>query len=480
MIKNIIPTPKNVKALGGEASVELSVLCTEDSFLKYTDTLKAAFKKLFKITLSDGAGGILIQRDGTLPNNAYRYDTSDGIILSASSEEGILYAMATLIQTATVKNGRLTVSKAVIDDYPEKEFRCLMVDLAREWHPAHTVHQYIDLCFILKVKYLHLHFIDNERFTLPSRAFPLLCGEESYTYEEIKAMRDYASSRGIILIPEIEAPGHAARLTACYPEIFANTLDCAAEEEKTESGAVIDDSSIICAGKESAALGIRTLLAEACELFPDSPYIHIGGDEAKINAWNYCSHCLEYMNKNGIEDVYELYSEFVGRVARDVIDMGRTPIVWEGFPKKGIQYIPRETVVIAWETMYHMPYDLIEEGFKVINSSWLPLYVVPNPSPRFNWGISEILGWNVYNWQHWYTHSEAHLNPINVAPTDQVIGATLCLWECTFEEEIYRGIKNLSAMSERVWTVKRLWTDEEYINRAYPTIRRISRLIQNV
>ena len=110
----------------------------------------------------------------------------------------------------------------------------------------------------------------------------------------------------------------------------------------------------------------------------------------------------------------------------------------------------------------------------------MPLYVVPNPETRFDWGIPEILSWNVYNWQHWYEHSEAYLNPINVEPTDQVIGAMLCLWECTFEEEIYKGIKNLSALSERVWTVKRLWSTQEFFNRARLGIRKISRYIQSV
>ena len=130
--------------------------------------------------------------------------------------------------------------------------------------------------------------------------------------------------------------------------------------------------------------------------------------------------------------------------------------------------------------MYHMPYDLIAEGFKVINSSWMPLYVVPNPEPRFNWGITEILNWNVYNWQHWYEHSEAYLNPINVAPTDQVIGATLCLWECTFEWEISRALNNLTALSERVWNVKKLMPDQNFFHRAKPTIHKISRYIQSV
>ncbi len=256
MIHNIVPTPKSVKVIDGRTVAALSVACLEDSFLDYVPTLKDAFKKLFKVTLSDGEGGIILKKDTALMSGSYKYDSRDTITLSAPDAEGILYAMATLILTASVENGRITVSRAVIEDHPDKEFRSLMVDLAREWHPASTVHQYIDLCFILKIKYLHLHFIDNERYTLPSRAFPLLNGEESYTYRQIEQMREYANSRGIVIIPEVEAPGHAARLTTAYPEIFANVQDAAAEEERTESGAVIADASIICAGKESAFSGI--------------------------------------------------------------------------------------------------------------------------------------------------------------------------------------------------------------------------------
>ena len=480
MINNIIPAPKKCEALVDVREVPFTVSCSEPEWEKYISTLSDAFKKLFKSSLSVGKGGIILKKDDTLPTGGYKLDSRDAVVLSAKDSDGLLYAFATLIQAVEVKNGKMTVERVLIEDYADKEFRCLMVDLAREWHPANTVLQYIDLCFILKIKYLHLHFIDNERYTLPSKAFPKLNEAASYTREEINEMRSRAKARGVIIIPEFEAPGHAAMLSRCYPAIFANEADGASKEEKTEIGAIITDDSIICAGKAETMEGVRILLAEVCELFPESPYIHIGGDEAKIAAWNYCSHCRAYMNEKGIEDVHELYSEFVGRVADTVIDMGRTPIVWEGFPKKGIQYIPKETVVIAWETMYHMPYDLIAEGFKVINSSWVPMYVVPNPEPRFNWGINEILDWNVYNWQHWYEHSAAYLNPINIEPTDQLIGATLCLWECTFEQEIWRGINNLSAMSERVWNVEKHFSNPEFFNRARYTNHRIARYIQSV
>lgn len=480
MFGNVIPTPKKTDLLGGNVALSLQIKCEADEWRESAETLKYAFSKLYGVTLECGDGGIALKKDAALAPGSYRIDVDGVATLSASDTDGILYAMATLIQAAEVKDGKIVLERAHVEDKADKEYRSLMIDLAREWHPAYTVLQYIDLCFMLKIKHLHLHFLDNERYTLPSRAFPKLNEAASYTYEEIAKMREYARSRGIVIIPEFEAPGHAAMLSRYYPEVFANEPEAKAEEETTECGAIITDDSIICAGKESSFEGVKTLLDEVVELFPDTPYIHIGGDEAKIAAWDFCPHCKAYMKEHGIENVHELYSEYVGRVAREVIRRGRTPIVWEGFPKKGVSYIPKETIVIAWESLYHMSYDLIAEGFKVINSSWVPMYVVPSPYSLFNWGIPEILEWNVYNWQHWYEHSAAYKNPINVEPTEQVIGATLCLWECTFEEEISKCIKNLSAMSEKVWNVNGNPSLEEFCERARFTIRKIARFIQAV
>ena len=476
MMCNIVPTPKKVEIFDGKITVSASISC-EKEWTTFKDTLSDAFNKIFRITLTEADGGIRLQKNEEIPKNAYRIDTADEIILSASSDEGILYAIASLLQMVNVEDGKITSARAVIEDFPDKEFRALMVDLAREWHPKDTVLQYIDLCFMLKIRYLHLHFMDDERYTLPSTAFPLLNSIDAYTYEEIADIRKHAGERGIIIIPEFEAPGHAAILTASYPDTFANKVVGTVDEMRSENDDLFSVSSLICAGSEKSMDGIRTLMTEMCDLFPDSPYIHIGGDEANITGWSCCEHCIDYMKKKGIRDVHEMYSEFVGRMARLALDMGRTPIVWEGFPKNGIQYIPKETVVIAWETLYHMPYDLVAEGFRVINSSWRPLYVVP--APEMNWSVKEILDWSVYNWQHWYVKSEAHLNPINLQPTDQVMGAELCLWGSTFEQEITRAIYNLTAMSERTWNVRRLWEYSEFVSRAKSSaLGRTSRYIQ--
>lgn len=480
MIKNIIPTPKSVETFDGVIKVPFTISCEYSEWCEYAKTFSDSIEKLFDAPLAKGESGIKLVRDESIAPKSYRLDTREGVVLSASDDEGILYAIATFLQIVKFEEGEMSAERALIEDYPDKDYRSVMVDLSREWHPASTLYKYVDLCFMLKIKYLHLHFIDNQRYTLPSKAFPKVTEDcKSYTYEELLGVRKYAISRGIIIIPEFEVPGHASVLTTKYPEYFANSLGgqdgCC--EFVTEEGVTVKATSVVCAGSEKTMEGVKKFIAELCELFPETPYIHIGGDEANIKAWRYCSVCKKYMEENGIEDEYELYSDFVGRVAQMVLDMGKTPIVWEGFPKKGAHRVPKETIVCAWESHYNMAYDLLDAGFKIINGSWKPLYIVP--SLKLRWDAKDILDWNVYNWQHWWEHSEARLNPITVEATDRVLGAQLSVWECTFEEEIGRAIENLSALSERTWTVRRLWSFDEFNGRAVQTILRICRFIQD-
>ena len=474
----LIPTPKRVGTVEGYTELSCGVFVEYAPFSDVADTLCASVKKLFRKELSVDKGGIILRYAPTLLKDSYTLDTREGVVLSASSKEGICYAAATLLQLIVEADGALWVAKTYIEDSPDKDYRTLMVDLAREWHPASTIFKYIDVCFMLKIRYLHLHFIDDQRYTLPSRVLPDITKYgEHYSFEEIESFRKYANARGVIIVPEFEVPGHASMLVKTYPEIFALRLDGKNDSSfVTESGVVVSAENIICAGSERASDAISALLREICELFPESPYIHIGGDEANIKAWNACSECLGYMAERGIEDVYELYSEFVGRVARTVLELGKTPIVWEGFPNRAVHHIPKETIVVAWESYYHLANELLDNGFRVINGSWQPLYIVPSYKTR--WGVEEILDWNVYNWQHWWSESKATAKPINVEPTDRVLGAQISAWECTYEEDIGRILENVSTLSERTWNLERLHSTDDFILRMNVTLHRVARLIQ--
>lgn len=476
MFRTLLPTPKQVTA--GEGWVHFpGRICWDDALEAQAQALRSSVEKLLDLSLVPGEGGIALALDPALDGEKYRIETSEtGMLLSAGSAQGICFAMATALQCLRRSGDGLSAQRFTMEDWPDKEYRGLMVDLANFWHPLPTLFKFVDVCFLLKVKYLHLHFIDRVRYTLPSRAFPLIGGgREQYTEEEIRLLNEYALERGIVLIPELEAPGHATSMTRTYPEVFANRIPDGAGGSVVTDVGVLSSETVVCPGRQECMDGICTLLDEICEMFPHSPYIHIGGDEAAYPAWDHCPDCLAYMKEHGISDSHELYSEFVGRVAQAVLDRGRTPIVWEGFPEKGVQYIPKQTVVIAWESLYLLAPDLLRHGFKIINGSWKPLYIVDKPFLR--WGPKEIMEWDVYQLQNWWEKSAAYLNPVRVAPTEDLLGAQISSWGCTYEQEISRVVEHLCALTERTWNVTRLHDDAAFDARLLKTSRTVFSLI---
>ena len=480
----LIPAPK-ICALREDLSFEIPYEIKNDNrdWDAHVSAFISSFEKGHSKTLFLGDGGIELIRDVTLADDEYKIVSDVTFKIYASTSEGISYGLATALQLARPTDKGITFPKGEILDKPDKDYRSVMVDLGREWHPFDKLLKYVDLCFFYKVKYLNLHFADNKLYTLPSRAFPKLCVEgKYYTEDQIAYLREYAASRGVVLIPEFECPGHAPVLNTYYPEVFADKRSGVGKEFYNENGEAISDRSLICACRESAVEGVKTLIREICDLFPEAPYIHIGGDEANISLWAECSDCKKYMEENGIDDVYGLYSDYVARIASYVLSLGKIPMVWEGFPKKGSDKIPPETIVLSWENHYQTTEELLESGFDIINASWKPLYIVPDlamSSAMFSWNSKSIFDWDVYNWQHWWQNSSATLNPVHVQPTEQVLGAMLCVWELTFEQEITMVMTHLAAMSERVWATKRVRSFEEYNNAFKPLFYLSARLIQD-
>ncbi len=474
----LIPCPKHWE-IQEEAphAIAPAVYTAVPEWGRYAKMFAGLFARAHGCALRVGErGGVELVKNTALQKGSYTAESKQGaLVLCAADDEGILYALASAMQLVCMVPGGPCVQALRLTDYPEKEYRAAMVDLSRCWHPFDKLLKFVDLCFLYKVKYLHLHFIDDVLYTLPSKAFPKLPSEgRHYSYAQIERLRAYAAERGVVLIPEIECPGHALPLNRAYPECFANRLQGEVGEFRNESGEVYDTNALLCAGSERAFDGLKALIREVLELFPEAPYINIGGDEANIELWDQCPDCRAYMKAHGIADVGELYSDYIGRVCAYVLSLGRTPIVWEGFPKKGCECVPKETIVIAWESHYHLAPDLLKAGFRVINASWQPLYIVTSLTRR--WSPEDIWNWNVHRWEHWWPKSAATEHPIEVPPSDRVLGAMLCAWCTTFEMEISRMVENLIAMSERSWSVEPHGTFAEYRD-AY---RALSPLVANI
>lgn len=483
----VIPMPKEVSGElegGGFDKVLLAPAVYSECDSIYSDILcfSELATKIHGVKIVEENGGIQLIYDSKLDEGEYRINIGDEAAkVFFSTPEGARYALSTLLQLMRPESDGIALPRVSITDKPDCEFRALMVDLARKWHEPDTLLFYVDLAYLYKIKYLHLHFMDTQSYTLPSEKFPKMPTESChYTAEYIKKLNSYALSRGIELIPEIELPGHSKAMVTSYPELFANTPDGERVEDTYSLFNNTEQSNIICVGKEGIMDTLRTLLCEVAEMFPNSKYIHVGGDEATISDWASCRDCKRYMNEHGIDGVKGLYTHFVAMITDLVLSIGRTPIVWEGFPAEGAEKISREVIVNAWESFYLTAPELIRLGFKVINASWQPLYVVPWRE-RFGktpWRAEDVLAWNIYNWQNWNKKTAPYLNPINIQPTEQVIGAQLCAWECSFEEEVERVKENLAALSERTWNVRRYATDEQFREKLEVLLPLVDKLIK--
>ncbi len=464
----LLPTPKSYE-MKNEAyhGIERSVYCAESAWQSAVDAFCDSFLKIFECDLpyADAeSAGVRIVRNDSLAPNAYTLDSTNGaLVLSASAREGLHYALASALLLLRCREDTLSVQSLTVTDYPEKDYRAFMIDAGHVWQPFDKMLKYVDLCYLYKIRYLHLHIADEQLYVLPSKAFPKLNEKgKCYTREQVDTLNRYAEARGVLLIPEFECPGHASVLNRAYPEVFSNHAEGELGKFYNELGNEIDTHSLICAGSETSFAGVKTLIAEMVEMFPNAPYIHIGGDEAVHRCWAQCRDCKAYMKANNIPDTYSLYGEYVGRVAKYVLSLGKTPMVWEGFSKESAHYVPKETVVIAWESHYQLPHELLENGFKIINASWQPTYFVD--SLRRRWTPEDLMNWNIYNWQHWWPKSAATEHPIQLEPTEDVLGASLCSWGLTYEWHITRLLESFPAFAERTWTMERLLTNDEFRN----------------
>ncbi len=429
--------------------------------------------RLHNVPFEIAEGGIEVTAEAFDKPDAYRLTLGRTSVVSVSGLSGLSHALASLLQLLVCRRGIYLLPEGSVLDWPEASYRGLMVDLARKFHEFPKVLEFVDLCFLYKINRLQLHFCDTQSYTLPSKLLPKApTPDRHYTFEQISQLVEYARDRQVELIPEFETPGHSDALISAYPEIFAVEPDRDAEGFLINGVAV--NHSIVCVGRREARETTFRLLDELMQLFPYSKEIHLGGDEANIALWDTCPLCRSYREEKGLSGVKALYAEWVGEVADYVISAGRTPIVWEGFPKENAARVSRKTRVIAWESYYNPAPSLLEDGFELINCSWQPLYITPG----LRWTPEDILRWDIYRWQHWWEQSQAYLNDIVVPGDSPVAGAQLCVWECTYEEEIDCLRRNLAALSEKTWTVRRVISDAQFAENSRPLLSAAEKLAQ--
>src|SRR5687767_11380389 len=220
--------------------------------------------------------------------------TTDGIRLKANGLAGLFYGVQTLRQLLPIESSgtlrpaqddALGLPAVLIRDVPRFEWRGAMLDVARHFFGVEDVKRYIDLISHFKINRLHLHLSDDQGWRIEIKSWPRLTeiggstqvggGKGGYyTPEEYKEIVDYARSRYVTIVPEIDTPGHTNAALASYAELNSS-------EEAPEL--YIDTKvgfSTLWINSEITYKFLDDVIRELAALTP-APFIHIGGDEAR-------------------------------------------------------------------------------------------------------------------------------------------------------------------------------------------------------
>lgn len=464
----LIPYPKYITCRQERLSIMPIMEICDPILTRPAKAFAGYAQRLVGVRFTEGRGASVVLRvDPDMQSGEYslRVQTAR-VVLSAADEQGMQYALATLGQLLSVQDGRVSLPVCEIRDLPDCEHRCVMIDLARNWHPFDYLLSYVDLCWFYKISRLHLHFTDDQSYTLQSAIYPKLATEgRCYSPEDIAYLNKYASERGISLIPEIDVPGHCKPFCAAYPEIFGT-------------------DNIIMQTKE-AMEAMQALFAELCDMFPNAEYVHVGGDEAAIEKWTTNGACRAYAESCGIDFDCEdkrylaerMLANFVQRMADAVMEKGKKVMAWEGFAPSVNEFVSKDIVLHSWENYYQTTPQLLEGGFRIINSSWRPMYVV---TPAAYWSQKEVFGWSVYRWRPVHPDSPYRGVTVEIDPTDRVLGGQLLAWGDTIPTSfptVAEGIaeerrlvaERMAALSENTWNREKLCTYEEF-SHAYGAI----------
>ena len=305
-------------------------------------------------------GTIRFVRDAAIKGaEAYRLTVdASGAKITASGDAGLLYGAMTLAQLISPDRAfgqPVRIPAVTIDDAPRFGWRGLMVDTARHFQSLPSIYAIVDQMASVKLNTLHLHLSDDQGWRFEVKAYPKLTeigsirtspstGEAPgtrvggfYTQDELRKLVAYAAERGIVIVPEIDLPGHAQALVAAYPELGV------IGDTPQVSNAWGVNPYLFNPGPKGIAF-VKTVLDELMAVFPGT-YIHLGGDEAVKDQWERSPEVQAQMAKLGIKDENGLQSWMIDQFGTYLASKKRRLIGWDEILEGGL---PASASVMSW------------------------------------------------------------------------------------------------------------------------------------
>jgi hexosaminidase len=376
--------------------------------------------------------------------------TADGVRLAASRPAGLFRGTQTIRQLlppaveapAAAAAPAWRMATGTITDRPRFVWRGAMLDVARHFFSVVDVKRFIDVIAYYKMNRLHLHLSDDQGWRIVVDKWPNLTtvggslqsdgdggpGAYYYSKADYTEIVAYAAARHIIVIPEIDMPGHTNAALASYAE-----LNCDGVARPLYTGREVGFSTL-CLRKPLTLSFVEDVIAEVAALTP-GPYFHVGGDEAKST------------------DPVE-YVRFIEAVQTIVRAQGKQMLGWEEIVSARLH---PSTIVQEWHDDISHPIPL---GTRVLLSPSSRVYL------DMKYDASTPLGqdWagriDVKKAYDWDPATEA---PQNVPEAD-IVGVEAPLWTETLRTRAdleHMMLPRLAGIAEIAWSPRagRAWDE---------------------
>lgn len=293
----------------------------------------------------------------------------EGIRIDGATEAGCFYGIQTLRKALPVVAGatsEITIPAVEVKDAPRFSYRGAHLDVSRHFFTVDEVKSFIDMLALHNINRFHWHITDDQGWRIEIKKYPELTKvgayrpetvighntgkydgtphEGFYTQEQCRDIVAYAAERHIIVIPEIDLPGHMQAALAAYPH-----LGCTGGPYKVWQDWGVSEN-VLCAGNDETMQFVADVLTEVVDIFP-SEYIHVGGDECPKTRWAECPKCQARIKKEGLKAdgkhtaEERLQSYVINFAEKHLNSLGRQMIGWDETLEGGLA--PNATVM-SW------------------------------------------------------------------------------------------------------------------------------------
>lgn len=253
---------------------------------------------------------------------------ASGVLIEARERAGLYYGLMTLRQLA---RNHTPIPCCVIEDWPDMPVRGVHMDLKGCTPTVEYMRGLIRRLSEYKVNTLLMEY-EN------AVALDATAGVEkpsAWSKRDVESLAELARRHFITLMPLVQSLGHVEYI-----------LRHDAYRRYRESRTNLQQ---YCPTRPETFEFWKAQADEIIELFPESPYFHVGADETRL--LGHCPKCRARVEAG--EDELGLYLGYMKRVWGHILDRGHLPVFWDdivsrAFTPARMRRIPRDVVPMVW------------------------------------------------------------------------------------------------------------------------------------